>query len=56
MEVVPLPDLINPDGIQADRHQLYITERHSIYIYSLKDFKLTKKFGKSGEDERIRDR
>jgi hypothetical protein len=48
-EVVPLPDLINPDGIQADRHQLYITEQHSIYIYSLKDFKLTKKFGKSGE-------
>ncbi|MFC2140951.1 hypothetical protein ACFLQP_01460 [Acidobacteriota bacterium] len=49
VEIVPLPDLINPDGIQADRHRLYITEQHSIYIYSLKDFKLTKKFGKSGE-------
>jgi hypothetical protein len=49
VEVVPLPDLINPDGIQADRHQLYITEQHSIYIYSLKDSRLTKKFGKSGE-------
>ena len=49
VEVVPLPDLINPDGIQADSHQLYITEQHSIYIYSLKDFRLTKKFGKSGE-------
>jgi hypothetical protein len=49
IKVVPLPDLINPDGIQADRHQLYITEKHSIYIYSLKDFSLTKKIGKPGE-------
>ncbi len=49
VKVVPLPDLINPDSIHADRHQLYITEQHSIYIYSLKDFRLTKKFGKSGE-------
>jgi hypothetical protein len=49
VEVAPLPDLINPDGIQADRHRLYITEQHSIYIYSLKDFRLTKKFGKPGE-------
>jgi hypothetical protein len=49
VEVAPLPDLINPDGIQADRHQLYITEQHSIYIYSLKDSRLIKKFGKSGE-------
>ena len=37
VEVVPLPDLINPDGIQADKQQLYITEQQSIYIYSLKD-------------------
>jgi len=49
VEVVPLPDLNSPDGIQADSRQLYITEQHSIYIYSLKDFRLTKKFGKSGE-------
>jgi len=49
VEVVPLPDLINPDGIQADRYQLYITEQQSIYIYSLKDFRLIKRFGKSGE-------
>lgn len=49
VEVIPLPDLINPDGIQVDGHQLYITEQQSIYIYSLKNFSLTKKFGKSGE-------
>ncbi len=52
VEVVPLPDLINPDGIQADRQQLYITEQHSIYIYSLKDSRLIKKFGESGEGPR----
>ena len=52
VEVVPLPDLINPDGIQADKQQLYITEQQSIYIYSLKDPRLIKKFGESGEGPR----
>jgi hypothetical protein len=52
VEVVPLPDLINPDGIQADEHQLYITEQQSIYIYSLKDSRLIKKFGEPGEGPR----
>jgi len=48
-KVVPLPDLLNPDLIRVDENQMYITEVANIYIYSLKDFRLIKKFGKRGE-------
>jgi hypothetical protein len=48
-EVIPLPDLIHPDSLVVDSKQFYIMERESISIYSLKDFKLKKKFGKTGE-------
>jgi hypothetical protein len=40
---------VMPDTIQIDSSQLYITEGWSVYIYSLKDFKLIKKFGRKGE-------
>ncbi len=49
IKTVPLPDVINAETIQVDDNQLYITEGASIYIYSLTDFKLKKKFGKRGE-------
>jgi hypothetical protein len=48
-KVIPMPDLLKPETITLDDTQMYITEGTSIYIYSLKDFKLKKKFGKSGE-------
>lgn len=51
-KVVPLPDLLNPDLIRVDENQMYITEGANIYIYSLKDFRLIKKFGKRGEGPR----
>jgi len=47
--VVPLPDLFNPDSITVDDRQIYITAFPTIYIYSLQDFKLKKKFGRQGE-------
>jgi hypothetical protein len=47
--VVPLPDLFNPDSITVDDRQIYITAFPNIYIYSLQDFKLKKKFGRQGE-------
>lgn len=47
-KVVPLPDLLKPETLVFDKTQMYITEGTSIYIYSLKDFKLIKKFGKKG--------
>jgi hypothetical protein len=48
-KIIPLPDLLKPISIQIDNSQIYITEGTSIYIYSLDDFKLVKKFGKEGE-------
>lgn len=47
--VIPIPDVVNPASVTLDEKQLYITEGTSIYIYSLPDFKLIKKFGKRGE-------
>ncbi len=48
-QVVPLPDLLNPELVRVDENQMYITEDANIFIYSLKDFRLLKKFGKRGE-------
>lgn len=47
-KVIPLPDLLNPESISIDKTQMYITEKSNVYIYSLGDFKLLKKFGKAG--------
>lgn len=48
-KIIPLPELMNPELIFIDKTQMYVTERASIYIYSLENFKLVKKFGKEGE-------
>jgi len=48
-KVVKIPDILKPTTIAVDDDQLYITEAATIYIYSLKDFSLKKKFGKKGE-------
>lgn len=48
-KVIPMPDLQKPETVLADQTQLYIVEGVNIYIYSLKDFKLIKKFGRKGE-------
>lgn len=46
---VPLPEIVNPTGVFCDANQLYITEEAVVHIYSLKDYKLIKKFGRKGE-------
>jgi hypothetical protein len=51
-KAIPLPEIMKPELIRVDDTQLYITEGASIYIYSLKDFKLIKKFGSAGEGPR----
>jgi hypothetical protein len=38
-----------PDHIYLSDHYLYVTQVTTIYIYSLKNYKLVKKFGKQGE-------
>ena len=48
-KVVELPDLVNPKTIAVEGNQMYITELDSIFLYSLTDFKLQKKFGGRGE-------
>lgn len=47
--VVPLPDIVRPHYMAVDATQFYICEHEEISIYSLKDFKRIKKFGKKGE-------
>ncbi|UCH92368.1 MAG: hypothetical protein JSV88_19010 [Candidatus Aminicenantes bacterium] len=51
-KVVPLPDLVSAERLLVDDTQMYVSEGTSIYIYSLKDFQLKKKFGRKGEGPR----
>ena len=44
-----LSGLMKPQTMAVEKDRLYITEGATIFIYSLKDFKLYKKFGKQGE-------
>lgn len=48
-KLATLEGLMRPDMTVFGNDRLYVTEKASIYIYSLKDFKLIKKFGKAGE-------
>ena len=49
LQIVPLPGLLNPRKIEVHGNHLYIAEKISVFIYSLSEFKLIKKFGKEGE-------
>lgn len=42
-------DIMKPESIEVVDDELFIIEGASIYIYSLEDFRLKKKFGKQGE-------
>ena len=44
-----LPELQRPNMVLADSKQLYVADGASVLIYSLKDLKLRKKFGRKGE-------
>lgn len=48
-KVVPLNELMKPQSLVMDDSNLYISENENVFIYSLKDLKLVKKFGKKGE-------
>lgn len=48
-KIVPMPDLVKAQFLSVDSQQLYATHDTTVYIYSLKDFKLLKKFGESGQ-------
>jgi hypothetical protein len=51
-KITPLPDLKKPGSFYMDDTRMYVVEGVSVYIYSLKDLKLVKKFGKQGEGPR----
>lgn len=42
-------NLLKPESIQVYEDELFINEGPTIFIYSLKDYRLKKKFGKQGE-------
>lgn len=44
-----LEELEKPTIIALDEQQLYVTDKTTVHIYSLKDYKYVKKFGRSGE-------
>lgn len=44
-----LPGLVKPSELTVDAEQFYVVEGAAVSIYSLKNFKLKKRFGKSGE-------
>lgn len=44
-----LPEIMKPTAFSVDNNQLYIGEKSAIYLYSTKDFKLVKQFGRQGE-------
>lgn len=48
-KVAPLPGPLRPNGITVGGGRVYITEDTTVYIYSLKDYRLIKKFGRAGE-------
>ncbi|MGD2091277.1 MAG: hypothetical protein PVH61_34190 [Candidatus Aminicenantes bacterium] len=46
---VTLPEILEPFDMVIDKGQMFISEKETVYIYSLEDFKLVKKFGTKGE-------
>jgi hypothetical protein len=48
-KVADLPEIMKPRGMDVDDARFYVTEDATVFIYSLKDFKLLKKFGSKGQ-------
>ncbi len=44
-----LPELLDPRQMLVDGNQVIVSDYPNLYIYSLKDFRLLKKFGRAGE-------
>jgi len=48
-KLASFPDILKPGMILIKHDKLFVTQESTISIYSMKDFKLIKTFGKSGE-------
>lgn len=44
-----LPEIFNPSSISVNGSYVYIVQGVTVYVYSLKDYKLVTQFGKAGE-------
>lgn len=42
-------EILKPNRIYLDRENIYITERTTVFIYSMKDYRFVRKFGGNGE-------
>lgn len=51
-QAIPFPEIYKPVRIAVEDGKLYISERATIYVYSLKDFKLKQTIGREGEGPR----
>jgi hypothetical protein len=51
-KIAQLVELSRPQLMEVENDKLFVTEGVDIYIYSLKNFSLLKKFGKAGEGPR----
>lgn len=55
--VKTFPELLKPDGIFVDGNRMIVKEKVTVYVFSLKDFSIIKKFGRKGEGpEEFKDR
>jgi hypothetical protein len=50
--VAGLEGVLKPETIYVDSDRLYLIENFSVFIYSLEDYRLIKKFGRKGEGPR----
>jgi hypothetical protein len=48
-KVAVLPEVFHPYGFRVDNDRFFVTQEVTIFIYSTKDYKLIKQFGKEGE-------
>ena len=50
-KLAALPQLTNPVSIEIDEDELYVLDEVLVHVYSLKDYRLLRKFGKKGEGQ-----
>lgn len=50
-KLATLPQLTNPVSIDIDEDELYVLDEVVVHVYSLRDCRLLRKFGKKGEGE-----
>ena len=48
-KIATLPELTKPESITMDKDELVAVEGATIFVYSTRDFKLLRKFGKQGQ-------